>query len=270
MHWAYLVDALAEHSFLIISLALVIVLLSLRYARPSAERKPPGPWSLPVIGNIFLFGLAPHKNVTKLAQQYGKIFSMKLGSREVIILNDIDTVKEALLQKGSDFSSRPPLHSFISSSRGDRTVAWPVFGPKYVKNKRATELAMRAVLNDDNHFPKTVLRETNILIKSFLNSQQSRFDPTYLLKFLACSLQFRLFFGEQLRDTYVKKAKFMMDGSTDFIESSAVGNSVDFMPWMQVVFKKQVQRLDESVAEVTDFVKKMYHVIKTRCESGRH
>ena len=268
MHWAYLVDALVEHSFLIISLALVIVLLSLRYARPSAERKPPGPWSLPVIGNIFLFGLAPHKNVTKLAQQYGKIFSLKLGSREVIILNDIDTVKEALLQKGSDFSSRPPLHSFISSSRGDRTVAWPVFGPKYVKNKRATELAMRVVLNDDYHFPKTVLRETNILIKSFLNSQHSRFDPTYLLKFLACSLQFRLFFGEQLRDTYVKKAKFMMDGSTDFIESSAVGNSVDFMPWMQVVFKKQVQRLDESVAEVIDFVKKMYHVIKTDAKVG--
>jgi len=71
-----------------------------------------------------------------------------------------------------------------------------------------------------------------------------------------------LFFGEQLRDTFVKKAKFMMDGSTDFIESSAVGNGVDFMPWMQVVFKKQVQRLDDPVAELTEFVKKLYYVIK--------
>ena len=121
---------------------------------------------------------------------------------------------------------------------------------------------MRAVLNDDNHFSKTVLRETDILIKSFLNSEKSRFDPTYLLKFLACSLQFRLFFGERLRDTFVKKAKFMIDGSTDFIESSAVGNSVDFMPWMQATFKKQVQRLDESVTELTEFVKKLYYVIK--------
>ena len=179
MLWKYLVEAFAEHSFFIIFLALVIVWLSLRYIRPSAERKPPGPWSLPVIGNIFLFGSAPHKNVTKLAQHYGKVFSMKLGSREVIILNDINTVKEALLQKGTDFSSRPPLHSFISSSRGDRTVAWPVFGPKYVKNKRATELAMRAILDNDSHFSKTVLRETNTLIKSFLNSEESRFDPSF-------------------------------------------------------------------------------------------
>ena len=123
MHWAYLVDALAEHSFLIISLALLIVLLSLRYARSSVERKPPGPWSLPVIGNIFLFGLAPHKNVTKLAQQYGKIFSMKLGSREVIIVNDIDTVKEALLQKGSDFSSRlAQFHLFQSGGQNYRVA----------------------------------------------------------------------------------------------------------------------------------------------------
>lgn len=267
MHWEYLVDTFSEHSFFIISLALVVVWLSIRYARPSSERKPPGPWSLPVIGNIFLFGRAPHKNVTKLAQHYGRIFSMKLGSREVIILNDIDTVKEALLQNGSDFSSRPPLHSFISSSRGERTVAWPVFGPKYAKNKRATELAMRAILDNDTHFSKTVIRETNALIKSFLNLEEGRFDPTYLLKFLACSLQFRLFFGDKLRDAYVKKAQFMMDGSTDFIESSAVGNSVDFMPWMQKVFKKQVQKLDDSVAELTDFVKKIYLVMKRESEA---
>ena len=262
MLWKYLVEAFAEHSFFIIFLALVIVWLSLRYVRPSAERKPPGPWSLPVVGNIFLFGSAPHKNVTKLAQHYGKVFSMKLGSREVIILNDINTVKEALLQKGTDFSSRPPLHSFISSSRGDRTVAWPVFGPKYVKNKRATELAMRTILDNDSHFSKTVLRETNTLIKSFLNSEESRFDPSFQLRLLACSLLFRLFFGDKLRDAYVKKAQFMMDGSTDFIENSAVGNSVDFMPWMKVVFKKQVQKLDESVAELIVFVKKIYHIIK--------
>lgn len=187
---------------------------------------------------------------------------MRLGSREVVILNDIRTVKEALLKNGSDFSSRPPLHSFISSSRGDRTVAWPVFGPKYAKNKRATELAMRAILDNDKHFSKIVLRETHVLIKSFLYSEESRFDPSYLLKFLACSLQFCLFFGDKLRDPCVKKAQFMMDGSTDFIENSAVGNGVDFMPWMKVVFKKQVQKLDESVAELTAFVKKVYFIIK--------
>lgn len=30
----------------------------------------------------------------------------------------------------------------------------------------------------------------------------------------------------------------MMDGLIDFIENSVVGNSVDFMLWMKVVFKK--------------------------------
>lgn len=262
MFWEYLVDTFAEHSVPIIALALLVVLLFLRFTRPSDGRKPPGPWSVPVIGNIFLFGSAPHKNVTKLAEQYGRVFSMKLGSREVVILNDIDTVKEALLRNGSDFSSRPPLHSFISSSRGDRTVAWPVFGPKYFKNKRATELAMRAILDNDKHFSKVVLREAHALIKGFLNSEESRFDPTYLIKLMVCNMQFCLFFGDRLRDAYAKKAQLMMDGSTDFIENSAVGNGVDFMPWMKVVFKKQVQKLDESVAELTAYVKNVYFMLK--------
>ena len=260
MLWEYLLEVLAEHSFLVIFLALALVWLSVMYLQPAEERKPPGPWSLPIIGNIFLFGSAPHKNVTRLMRHYGKVFSMRLGSREVIILNDIDTVKEALLQKGSDFSSRPPLHSFIFSSRGERTVAWPVFGPKYVKNKRATELAMRTILDNDSHFSNTVIRETNALIQSFLNSREQRFDPTCLLKHMACSLQFCLFFGDKLRDAFVKNAQFMMDGSTDFIENSAVGNSVDFMPWMEVVFRKQVQKLEDSVAELTEFVRKIYHI----------
>ena len=99
MFWEYLDEIFSAHSFFIISVALVIIWLSLRYAWPSSDGKPPGPWSLPVIGNIFLFGKAPHKNVTRLAQHYGRIFSMKLGSREVIILNDIDTVKEALTSR---------------------------------------------------------------------------------------------------------------------------------------------------------------------------
>lgn len=263
MHWAYFADTFTEHSIVIIFLALVVVLLFLRSTRPSQKRKPPGPWSLPVIGNIFLFGSAPHKNVTNLAKQYGRVFSMKIGSREVVILNDINTVKEALLKNGTDFSSRPPLHSFISSSRGDRTVAWPVFGPKYAKNKRATELAMRAILDNDKYFSKIVLRETHVLIKRFLNLEEGRFDPSYLLKLFACSLQFCLFFGDKLRDAYAKKTLFMMEGSTDFIENSAVGNGVDFMPWMKVVFKKQVQKLDESVAELTAFVKKIYFMTKS-------
>lgn len=267
MYWAYVLDAFAEHSILIIALALLVLLLFSRNVTPSSDtRKPPGPWSVPVIGNIFLFGSAPHKNVTKLAEQYGRVFSMKLGSREVVILNDIDTVKEALLRNGSDFSSRPPLHSFISSSRGDRTVAWPVFGPKYFKNKRATELAMRAILDNAKHFSKIVLRETHVLIKSFLNSEESHFDPTHLLKLMVCSLQFSLFFGDKLRDACAKKAQLMMDGSTDFIENSAVGNSVDFMPWMKVVFKKQVQKLDKSIAELTDYVRKVYFMIKNDSE----
>lgn len=263
MYWGDLADKLAEHSIVIIFLALVVVLLFLRHTRPSVKRKPPGPWSLPVIGNIFLFGSAPHKNVTRLAKQYGRVFAMKLGSREVVILNDIKTVKEALLKNGTDFSSRPPLHSFISSSRGDRTVAWPVFGPKYANNKRATELAMRAILENDKYLSKIVLRETHVLIESLLNSDEGRFDPSYLLKFFACSLQFCLFFGDKLRDAYVKKAQFMMDGSTDFIENSAVGNSVDFMPWMKVVFKKQVEKLDASIAELTTFVKKIFFLLKS-------
>ena len=270
MLWTCFTAVCADEAFLIVVIAILVVLLSLKYAETASDGSaPPGPWGLPIVGNLFLFGSSPHKNITKLGQHYGHVFSLKLGSRQVILLNSVDAVKEALLKNASDFSSRPPLHSFISSSRDERTVAWPVFGPKYLRNKRFTELAMRTVLGDDKHFCTTVLRETHVLIKSFLNlSTAGRFDPSHQLKSLASNLQFRFFFGNKLSDSYIKEAQFMMDGSTDFIESSAVGNSVDFMPWIKVIFKRQVQKLDDSVAELTAFVRKIYHLNNENIHHG--
>ncbi|ESK81714.1 cytochrome p450 [Moniliophthora roreri MCA 2997] len=58
---------------------------------------PPGPPTIPVLGNLHVF---PKHSVqwkfTEWARQYGDIYSLKLGSKTVIILTDIQAVKELL------------------------------------------------------------------------------------------------------------------------------------------------------------------------------
>lgn len=267
MNWAvYLESCLGYPTALYaISIVFAIFLGWLIFSRRPSNL-PPGPWGLPVVGNIFLFGFSPHRNVTKLAKQYGDVFSMKLGSRQVVILNTVDSVKEALVHRGSDFSGRPPLHTFLSSSHDGKTVAWPDFEPRYLKNKRATELAMASIMNDQNRLSKTVQQQAQITAQSLLNSRKSSFDPTTYLKVLATGIQFRMFFGDQMDSSYISEVQEVMDHSTDFIENSAVGNTVDFMPWVKVVFKKQVEKLDDSVALLMKLVRKIYYIRKRSAE----
>ena len=47
-----------------------------------------------------------HTIFKKLQKDYGGLFSIKLGTSWVVVLNNIDVVKEALLRKQDQFSGR--------------------------------------------------------------------------------------------------------------------------------------------------------------------
>ncbi|KXJ29428.1 cytochrome P450 1A1 [Exaiptasia diaphana] len=219
---------------------------------------PPGPWSLPVVGNIFLFGSSPHKNVTKLAKHYGDVFSMKLGSRDVVLLNSVDVVKEALVKRASDFSGRPPLHTFLVSSNGGRNVAFTDFGSKYTQNRRALDQALQVLTKDSEVFSEVAQYEAEALVQNLLSCQKEKFNPEKHILSLSASFMMRMFFGAHIRDKYLGEGRDLMTGSTEFIENSAAGNTVDFMPWVKTVFRKQVKEVDDSVRSLVQFVKKIY------------
>ena len=229
----------------------------------SSSKSPPGPWSLPVVGNMFLFGSSPHKNVLKLARHYGDVLSMKLGSKDVVILNSVDSVKEALVKNGSDFSGRPQLRSFVVFSNDAKTIAFTDFEPRYIKNRKATDIAMRTVLDDAENFTNNVQEEAELLVKSLSNIETAKsFDPAPLLTAASCRIMFGLIFGNKLKNAFAKEVHELMQRSTEFVEGSAVGNTVDFMPWVEKLFKKQVQKVDDTVGQLLTFVDKIYHLLK--------
>ncbi|XP_015215087.2 cytochrome P450 2J6-like [Lepisosteus oculatus] len=66
---------------------------------------PPGPWELPVLGNILNFDTKrAHLYITELAERHGNVFSLRIG-RRMVVLNEL--VKEVLVQQGDDISDRP-------------------------------------------------------------------------------------------------------------------------------------------------------------------
>ncbi len=41
-------------------------------------------------------------------QKYGKVFTIYFGSTPVVVLNDLDSIREALTTKSVDYAGRPP------------------------------------------------------------------------------------------------------------------------------------------------------------------
>lgn len=101
---------------------------------------PPGPAPWPLVGNIgyslvprflrlqFWLGpdsqtdnAGPHVRLTKLARVYGSVFSLFIGHRLLVVLNDFQSVREALVQQAEVFSDRPrvPLISIVTKEKGE-------------------------------------------------------------------------------------------------------------------------------------------------------
>ena len=78
-------------------------------SRRSYKNLPPGPPAWPIVGNAWGMrqNLEFHLDLYKYSRKYGKIYSLRFGSRPVIVLCSHDLIREAFVTKADYFSDRP-------------------------------------------------------------------------------------------------------------------------------------------------------------------
>ncbi|KAI1326322.1 cytochrome P450 [Xylariaceae sp. FL0255] len=72
---------------------------------------PPGPPTLPILGNIHQLPTSqPHKKFQRWAEEYGPIFSLILGTQVLIVLSSDVTIKELLDKRSATYSDRLEMY----------------------------------------------------------------------------------------------------------------------------------------------------------------
>uniref|UniRef100_A0ACD5YBL8 Uncharacterized protein n=1 Tax=Avena sativa TaxID=4498 RepID=A0ACD5YBL8_AVESA len=99
------------------------------------NKQPPGPWSLPIIGNLHQLGRLPHRSLWALAQKHGPVMLLRLGMVPVVVLTSPEAARVALKTHDAECSSRPLLAGPRLLSYGFKDV---VFAPwsDYVREMR--------------------------------------------------------------------------------------------------------------------------------------
>ncbi|GLJ48376.1 hypothetical protein SUGI_1021280 [Cryptomeria japonica] len=93
-----------------LTIILFTVLLSslLGWARKNNGSMPlPGPFALPIIGNLHQLGALPHRSLQRLAEQHGPIMMLKFGSVPVVVASSSQAAKQFLKTHDMSFLSRP-------------------------------------------------------------------------------------------------------------------------------------------------------------------
>ncbi|KAH9476395.1 Cytochrome P450 monooxygenase [Psilocybe cubensis] len=77
-----------------------------------AANLPPGPPTVPLLGNIHLLPTRfSFVKFTEWAKEYGGIMSLKVASGTIIVLSDMQSVKDILDDRSSETAFRPSLHA---------------------------------------------------------------------------------------------------------------------------------------------------------------
>mmetsp|Transcript_14738 Transcript_14738/g.41911 ORF Transcript_14738/g.41911 Transcript_14738/m.41911 type:complete len:1188 (+) Transcript_14738:202-3765(+) len=76
---------------------------------PPGEHEPPGPFRLPVIGNMLDLGEFPPLELAKIRSKYGDLMSLDVGSRKIYVISSPEMYQRVHVAHDNYTSSRPSM-----------------------------------------------------------------------------------------------------------------------------------------------------------------
>ena len=83
---------LLEWNWVVLAIFFIALYLIKWYRRPS--KFPPGPRGVPFVGYLPFIGKYPEQTLYKLSKKYGPLIGIRLGSNDLVFLNDLETINK--------------------------------------------------------------------------------------------------------------------------------------------------------------------------------
>ena len=193
-------------------------------------------------------------SLTKIAEKYGNIFSLRLGNKLVVVLNGAKAISEGLAKR-SVLSGRPDLLCF-ELYKGGETSGCLILG-----HSRKWKL-LRKVCHDSllkylktEIFEEQVEKESQRLIDCLREQRGKPVDPGNLLKFATGNVILNILFGNDY-DYSDKEFLEVVHSEKVMQKLLATNSAVNILPWLYFWYRKDVNELRQVLTRGLSFVEK--------------
>ncbi|XP_069834621.1 cytochrome P450 2U1 [Dendropsophus ebraccatus] len=295
--WTELMDAwlpvpddlssLLLYTFLFLALSWLLSELW-AYYRIMRSSSPPGPTPLPFVGNfgfmlvpgrllqLLQFGmdsnklskspsdatrrgafLYPHIVLSNMAKLYGKIYGIYIGHRLIVILNDFDTVKDAMVNHCEVFSDRPsvPLVTIITKRKG---IVFAKYGPIWRQQRRFSHSTLRHFGLGKLSLEPIIIEEFKYVKAEMLKFGDKGFSPFQIINNAVSNVICSISFGKRF-DYEDKEFKTMLSLMSRGLEISVNSEAVlsNLCSWMYYLPFGPFKELRQIVIDITAFLKRI-------------
>uniref|UniRef100_A0A8C5WTV8 Cytochrome P450 1A n=1 Tax=Laticauda laticaudata TaxID=8630 RepID=A0A8C5WTV8_LATLA len=243
---------------------LLLLLFKIRQRIPAGLRKLRGPRGYPFIGNILDLGKNPHLALTGLSQKYGDIMLIHLGARPVVVLSGLETIKQALVKQGSDFSGRPDLYSFQFIGDGQTFTFGRNSEESWRVRRRLAQNALKTFAGSTSPNSSTCLLEEHVskeaeyLVTKFrdLMKEKESFEPFQYVVISVVNVICAMCFGKRYNHEDQELLK-IVDINNDFGLVAASGNPADFFPILQYLPSRSMEAFKDLNRRFNVLMKKL-------------
>ncbi|ESP03944.1 hypothetical protein LOTGIDRAFT_110341 [Lottia gigantea] len=195
----------------------------------------PGPRGIPIFGYLPYFGKNPHLTFMELRKKYGDVFSVQMGSFPAIVISGKDTIKEALVTSGDDFSGRPDFYTATLLDDAE-SLTFGTFGNRYIQQRKIGSNVLYAFSNArTNPLEDMVEEEVRRLCEEFEKHEGEPFDPSSAIFLSVGSVLYQICYGQNEEVRNDEKFCQFVEVSGDFSKFTGAGNPIDVMPWLRFV-----------------------------------
>ncbi|XP_026304030.1 cytochrome P450 2E1 [Piliocolobus tephrosceles] len=233
----------------------VLLLVSIWRQVHSSWNLPPGPFPLPIIGNLFQLELKNiPKSFTQLAQRFGPVFTLYVGSRRVVVVHGYKAVREVLLDYKDEFSGRGDIPTF--HEHRDRGITFNN-GPTWKDIRRFSLTTLRNYGMGKQGNESRIQREAHFLLEALRKTQGQPFDPTFLISCAPCNVIADILFRKHfdyndekfLRLMYLFNENFQLLSTPWLQLYNNFPSLLHFLPGSHRKVMKNVAEIKEYVSE---------------------
>ncbi|XP_021274892.1 cytochrome P450 CYP736A12-like [Herrania umbratica] len=216
------------------------------------KRLPPGPRGLPILGNLFMMGDKPHRDLQQLAQKYGPIMHLRFGSMPVIFVSAPEAAEQFLKTYDLVFASRPPHEGSKYICYNQQNISFSPYGSYWRNMRKMCTLELLSNLKV-NSFRSMRKEELHLFIDRIQEAASARtaVDLTAKVSSLSTDISCRMVLGKKYNNDDFDEKGFeaiIREG----MQIGAAFNIADYIPLFKALDLQGLKKRMKAVAKVFD------------------